>query len=643
MITEKVIASSLAKATEPAAKRIGEALVDYIGSKAKIVKNDLIDPFEKYIENTLSTHKNIQTIINRGAPININDIYIPLTIESDGNSEKITSFPKALDNNNILVVDTAGMGKSTLAKKIFIECWQNRKLIPIFIELRRLLPQQKITEYITDQINIYSVKKTFEDKYISFLCQRGDFLLILDGLDEVKDDQKTDTIENINYFTSAFSKTRVLMTSREEPYISSIQNFHFYKIKQLEKDESFELIRKFDPGNKISSALIDKLNQQAETYLEFIKNPLLTTLLYKAYEYKQQIPLKKHIFYRQVFDALFEGHDLTKDGFERQKKTKLDIDEFEATCRGVGLISMKEQKIEFTRDEFNIAAKKIENIVPQKKISPSDLLLDLTNRVPLFCKDGNNFRWVHRSMQEYFAALALHRDISNGNSIVSSLMQKDSTGYYINTISLYHDIDRKKFRNNIALPLIKEFKHQIEQEFRKIRATNKISTASAMKRISCTILTDHVILPNEIKFNDTDGSLTSEEVKSTFSLLYSINPAIAGFNHGKRTTNIIATFPLCKNTAIQFLAKINNDFSPLLTRHDRTDDSGKIHIDHPVGMFTNEINLNCNSPKNFDETTSTLMQIYHTEVDINFINNIFNILTNENEESIKFTEILSEI
>ena len=67
---------------------------------------------------------------------------------------------------------------------------------------------------------------------------------------------------------------------------------------------------------------------------EFLANPLLVSLLFKAFEYKQQVPFKKHVFYRQVYDALYHHHDLTKEpGFERKKHSGLDLEDFHRVLR----------------------------------------------------------------------------------------------------------------------------------------------------------------------------------------------------------------------------------------------------------------------------------------------------------------------
>lgn len=366
-VATTIAAKLVSSLIEPALKHLGSAFFKNISDAATIIKNDLTNPFENFIINSIENHGHLQTIISPATPIRLDEIYEPLTLVCHDNQIVVDKFPEILEKNNLLIVDTAGMGKSTLAKRILTYCAQEQKRIPLFIELRRISIERGIFPYITEQLNQYSEKRSFKLDYIEFLAQRGDFLFVLDGLDEVSDDHKEFVISSINSLTAIHKKSIFLLTSRSEPHLSAIKNFHHYSIKELTPPQSFSLIEKFDKYGKISKDLIVKLSEQLDTYSDFIKNPLITTLLFKAYEHKQKIPLMRHIFYRQVFDALFEGHDLTKDGFERFKKTNLNIDEFEAACRALGIACLQIQKIEFTRDEFSELIPKIQGAIPDKK------------------------------------------------------------------------------------------------------------------------------------------------------------------------------------------------------------------------------------------------------------------------------------
>jgi len=152
-----------------------------------------------------------------------------------------------------------------------------------------------------------------------------------DGFDEISITERSKVTSDIQTFVSKAKNNKFIITSRPEDALSSFGGFQKFQIMPLKLDEAFELIKKYDPTNKISDLLIKKIEDDdiIRNIEEYLKTPLLVSLLYTAFEYKQSIPFKKHIFYRQVFDALFESHDLSKgDSFERDKFTKLGSDEF---------------------------------------------------------------------------------------------------------------------------------------------------------------------------------------------------------------------------------------------------------------------------------------------------------------------------
>ena len=63
----------------------------------------------------------------------------------------------------------------------------------------------------------------------------------------------------------------------------------------------------------------------------------------------------------------------------------------------------------------------------------SDFLNDLIVTVPLFAKDGNYYRWAHKSLQEYFAAQFIYLDIDDKKSeFLKSLYKHKEFDKFIN-------------------------------------------------------------------------------------------------------------------------------------------------------------------------------------------------------------------
>lgn len=307
----------------------------------------LEDHFSEYFHRTYKRISIINTLVFNNSQKYLQDIYIPLTITRKGESKdlnyKIDSFPDKLLNQyeKILITDNAGMGKSTLMKKLFIDCIDNKKGIPILIELRRLNKNKQIFEEIKEQIN--PLEKEFSEILLLELLKEGGFIILLDGYDEISLSDREIVTTDIQNFIYKASKNTFILTSRPESALTSFGDFQDFEIEPLKKKEAFELLRKYDKQGSISKLLIKKLEESDMSNVnEFLTNPLLVSLLFTAFQHRQAIPFKKHIFYRQVYDANFESHDLTKgDSYTHNKYCKLEIDDFHRVLRHIGFSCLK--------------------------------------------------------------------------------------------------------------------------------------------------------------------------------------------------------------------------------------------------------------------------------------------------------------
>jgi hypothetical protein len=201
---------------------------------------------------------------------------------------------------------------------------------------------------------------------------------------------------------------------------------------------------------------------------EFLTNPLLVSLLFTAFQHRQTIPFKKHIFYRQVYDANFESHDLTKgDSYTHDKYSKLEIDDFHKILRHIGFSCLKDnQRIEFTKDEMLSLISKARAFFVELSFNDSDFLKDLLATVPLFTQDGIYYRWAHKSLQEYFAAQFIYLDSNDKKEKrLLHLFNHPNLDKYINILDLYYDIDTKAFRSTILFELLQAFEIHINETF----------------------------------------------------------------------------------------------------------------------------------------------------------------------------------
>lgn len=469
--------------------------------------------FREYFFRTYKKYSILNTLVFRNSQRELNDLYIPLTLHLKTNGKveqiKIDGYPEqlALKYQKLLITDSAGMGKSTITKKMFLDIIDNGYGIPIYVELRRLTKDHSLLHEIGIQLN--SLSKEFDTQLLLELIQSGGFVFFLDGYDEIKLSEKTSVTIDIQEFISKAGDNTFILTSRPENSLVSFGDFQQVTIEPLKKKEAYELLRKYDGQGETSSLLIDKLKSGKYDMIdEFLKNPLLVTLLFVAFDYKQTIPLKKHVFYRQVYDAHFDGHDLSKGGsFIHEKKSKLDIDDFDKILRFTGFECLKLQKIEFSKDEILIILGKAKTFWPNIQYNESDLLDDLLCAVPLFCQDGAYYKWSHKSLQEYFAAQFIYKDAKSGqDKILTKLYNSNHLEKYLNLLDLYYDIDQLGFRKNILLPFLSGFVNYFERE--AIGKFDDITCALYNRRCYSYISREH------IEFEDVFNKIL--EIDSSF-------------------------------------------------------------------------------------------------------------------------------
>lgn len=420
----------------------------------------------EYIERSYIDNLNMNTIVFKNKQKNINDLYIPLTLvkSSDAGNEDLEEVyidkyrEELIDKyKKIIVVDSAGMGKSTILKYMYLSAITEEKGVPILIELRRLNGDTNIIQYILKEIN--SINKAINEQCFLKLLEDGNFIFFFDGYDEIQEDAKTQVTRNIQDFISKIPKNKFVISSRDENEVGCFGDFQRFYIKRLKRAEAFNLIKKYDKNGELSKELIHKLKTEKnlKQIKEFLENPLMVSLLYRAFEYKKTIPYKKYIFYRQVYDALFLEHDLSKKGtLKRERFTKLDLEDFHCVLRCLAYVSLN-QGISYEKEKMYRMLDTVLNKLHEIKFNKDDFIKDIIQKVPIFVDEGNEIRWAHKSFQDYFASCYIYYDLKETQHKVLEVMSHKFRQYY-NILDIYYDLDIKGFSRYITYPILKEMK-----------------------------------------------------------------------------------------------------------------------------------------------------------------------------------------
>ena len=174
-----------------------------------------------------------------------------------------------------------------------------------------------------------------------------------------------------------------------------------------------------------------------------------------------EIPEKLHLFYANAFETLYSKHDATKSGFRRELQCKLSYDDFKKVFSYFCFITYYQGKVELTHEDALSILNKISN-TKVAAFEPENYLLDLVNSICVLYKEGLNYKFTHRSFQEYFSAYFLKelsdRDMAKlGQGLVKRDYFKASSD---SVFSMLRDMAEQRFEQNILLPLVIEFENQ---------------------------------------------------------------------------------------------------------------------------------------------------------------------------------------
>lgn len=357
------------------------------------------------------------------------------------------------------------------------------------IELRKINDNNKIIDEIFNKID--PIDKKFDRDLIYKFLEMGEFTILFDGFDEISFDlQEKITIE-MREFIRKTNNNKFIITSRPNQALYSFVDFQEFKIRPLKKEESFEIIKKLDDlsntdnGTKLINEIEAKHQKQIE---EFLHNPLLVSLLYKSYSYNREVPTKKFLFYQEMYESFYKNHDISKEGFIRPKRSNLDMHDFEIILKYIGYETAKKGKISYLKDELMDYIKKAKESNKTLNFKEQDFYDDFIDAVPLFMKDGYQIKWVHKSIQDYFAAKFIVNH-SQRDEILSIIFDKNRIGY-LNILELVYEIDQKLFRAQITKKILEKFIEYGESQFKD---DNTLDYEQKKYRLALTFNTDYYL------------------------------------------------------------------------------------------------------------------------------------------------------
>ena len=367
----------------------------------------VIKPSKKKIDATLveqrligrAKHvKSVKTLLSTDNPVSIDKFYCPPRL-SGQNKSFVPYKSDDFREDHVLVEGIAGQGKSILLRALCADAILNRGRIAFFFELRKIDETKPLITIILESLEEVGLPRDIES--LKYLTVAKGLEVYLDGFDEI-DQKKQERIDReIEYLISNYRYLKIFASSRPHIHLSKNPSFWTYHIENLDENDVSRLIEKLLPNETLANSLKAKLAFHKGRALDLLETPLLVTLLVAQYEQTQQIPEQLSEFYDSIFPVLFERHDSFKSPFQRPKHLKLTTHSYRKIFQQFCFFSLFLKNLVHDRT-IAICKKACDSLIPGT--DPEKFLRDISEVSSLINEEGEEWSFIHNSVQEFYAA-----------------------------------------------------------------------------------------------------------------------------------------------------------------------------------------------------------------------------------------------
>ncbi len=360
--------------------------------------------YDTYVRRLLDRHSRAKSFFIRSEPISLYRFFVPLdvvtdrrTIPSAGAADIAAVAPRAI------LTGSGGSGKSMIMRHILLSALRTREKIPVFLELRTVdLSELSLEEALLASLNANGLE--VESSYLRLALGAGHFVLLLDGYDELDKRTRSKVATEVQALAERYTGNWIVLSSRPDPELEGWTAFSVLRVAPLSIEKAVSLVERLDFDSDVKARFVRDLRSELfARHQSFLSNPLLLSIMLLTYHDTAHIPSKLSIFYNSAYEALFQKHDALKSGYQRARRTTLDIRDFERVFSTFCVRTYSKRQFSFpltlALDEFDRCRS-----LTHLEFSPTDFLADAKQAVCLLVEEGQDITFAHRSFQEYFAA-----------------------------------------------------------------------------------------------------------------------------------------------------------------------------------------------------------------------------------------------
>ncbi|MBD1926755.1 NACHT domain-containing NTPase [Trichocoleus sp. FACHB-90] len=433
----------------------------------------LVQEVREKIKPIIQERCGTMRVLDMTQPIGLNDIYTNVNILEKITGRRRKEIPELLQECNfeefdrfglgriaeervpgldavkkhpkLMILGKPGAGKTTFLKYLAIQCNQGKfqaARVPIFVTLKDFAEAANkpgLLEYITQQFAGCRVIETRVIASLQDVIERGRALILLDGLDEVREEDNKRVLKEIRDFSDQYRENHFVITCRIAAREYTFEKFTEVEVADFDSEQIATFATNWFKNKAVKPETFIERLEENDRINELATSPLLLTLLCLAFEESGDFPANRSELYKEGLDALLKKWD-AKRGIQRdQVYKKLSIQRKEDLLSKIALTTFEQGDYFFkqkTAEQYIIDY--IRNL-PDANADPEALQLD--SEVVLRSIEYQHGLLVERAKGIYsFSHLTFHEYFTAREIVVVKQSSEEALQ------RLVHHITEKRWR-----------------------------------------------------------------------------------------------------------------------------------------------------------------------------------------------------
>jgi predicted NACHT family NTPase len=212
----------------------------------------------------------------------------------------------------LMILGKLGAGKTTFMKRLAMLCCDGifqKQRVPIFVNLKDFAEsedQPGLLEYVDQQWSNCGITENAKT-----LLNEGYAMVLLDGLDEVRDVDHDRVLKVIRNFTRQYRECLIVITCRIAAREYIFDNFTEVEVADFSAEQITDFVDKWFmvKGDSLKAKLMVRKLREQPLMQELATSPLLLTLFCLIFEEGSIFPSNRSELYKECLDILLKKWD----------------------------------------------------------------------------------------------------------------------------------------------------------------------------------------------------------------------------------------------------------------------------------------------------------------------------------------------